>query len=339
VHAVLGAERGEAFCAAYGVSAAGNFEHGTTQLVDAARRPRALFAAEREALREARSARVPPGTDRKRVASWNGWTIAGLARAGALLGDEAMLRDAAAGADFVLARMRDPQGRLFHVYDEGRPRVLGFLEDSASLLEAVLELQRAGAGERFLAAASALAEDLVSRFWDEAEGELFLTPSDGEPLVHRPRAEPDGATPHAAGAAALALLRAAALAGRAEWARVAEHALRAQAFAMERMPEAYPTLARAAALAERGVAVAVIVGSAAHPATRALAERARRMLAPEDGVVAVEPGAAAPPGLDPSWIAGREASGGRPTAYLCRGASCSLPVTEPDELAALGAIP
>src|SRR5690606_990049 len=73
----LGGERGAAFAAAYGVTDAGNFEHGTSQLVDVARAPRARFAAEREALRAVRARRVAPGTDRKRVASWNAWTISG----------------------------------------------------------------------------------------------------------------------------------------------------------------------------------------------------------------------------------------------------------------------
>ena len=40
-----------------------------------------------------------------------------------------------------------------------------------------------------------------------AEADLFLTPSDGEPLVHRPRSDHDGATPHSTGVAVLGLLR------------------------------------------------------------------------------------------------------------------------------------
>jgi uncharacterized protein YyaL (SSP411 family) len=338
----LGAERAGAFAAAYGVTPAGNFEHGTSQLVDVARGPRARFAAEREALRAARARRVPPGTDRKRVASWNAWTISGLARAGSVLGDAAspdpgrpLLADAEAGAAFVLARMRDERGRLLHVHDEGRARVLGFLEDVAGMLEATLDLYRATAAPGWLAEALALAEDLVARFWDAGEAELFLTPADGERLVHRPRAEPDGATPHSAGAAALGLLRAAALAGRRDWEQVVERTLRAHAFPIERAPEAYPTLARAAALAERGVSVAVVVGQDEDPATRALASRARRVLAPEDAVVVVAPGASPPPGLDPAWLAGRSPAGGRATAWVCRGTSCSLPVHDPAAIAPL----
>jgi hypothetical protein len=45
IEAVLGAERGAAFCAAYGVTERGNFEGGTTVLADVAREPRERFAA------------------------------------------------------------------------------------------------------------------------------------------------------------------------------------------------------------------------------------------------------------------------------------------------------
>jgi uncharacterized protein YyaL (SSP411 family) len=270
------------------------------------------------------------------VASWNAWTVSGLARAGSLLGDATMLADAADTAAFVLDRMRDDHGRLLHVHDEGRARVLGFLEDVAGMLEATLDLYRALSGspdaERWLAEAGGLAEDVVTRFWDAGEQEIFLTPADGERLVQRPRAEPDGATPHAAGQAALGLVRAAALAGRPEWERVAASALRAQAFPMERLPEAYPTLARAAALLERGVSLALVRGFPDDPATSALAARARHALAPEDAVVVLAPGAPAPPGLDPTWVTGREAPGGRATAWVCRGTTCSLPVHDPEAL-------
>src|SRR5690606_11023707 len=200
---------------------------------------------------------------------------------------------------------------------------------------ATLDLYRATGEPRWLTEALALAEDVVARFWDAEEAELFLTPSDGERLVHRPRAEPDGATPHSAGAAALGLLRAAALAGRRDWEQIVERALRAHAFAIERMPHGYPTLARAAALAERGVSVAVVVGAPQDPATAALAAQARRALAPEDAVVVVAPGAPAPAGLDPSWLAGRTPADEHATAWVCRGTTCSLPVTDPDALAAL----
>jgi hypothetical protein len=333
VEAALGAEAGESFCRAYGVSARGNFEHATSVLADVAREPRARHAEARATLLGVRARRVPPATDRKRVAAWNALAISGLARAGSMIDDDTMLADAVAAAHFVDARMRDGAGRLARVWNDGRASVPAFLDDLACWLEATLDLHRAGAGERWLDVALAAADDIAARFFDAAEGDLFLTPCDGEPLVHRPRSDHDGATPHSTGLAVLGLLRSADLAGRSDLLAIAERVIETHAFALERAPHAFPTLARAVLAAARGLCVAVIVGAPEDPATRALARRARRVLGPTDAVVVVAPGAATPAGLAASWLAGREPQDGRPTAWICRGVTCSLPVVEPDQLA------
>ena len=332
IEAVLGAERAGPFCEAYGVTERGNFEHGTTHLNDVGDAPRERFAEERSALYRARADRIAPGTDEKRVVSWNALTVSGLARAGCVFGEAAWIERAAAAADVLLERLRDADGRLLRIFNAGRAHTTGFLDDHAALLEACLDLHRAGAGDRFLAAARALADAIVARFFDDAEGDLFLTPCDGETLAHRPRSDHDGAMPHSPGLATLGLLRIAALAeGGDRFRQVAERVLASHAFLLARAPEAYPTLTRAAAVAERGIAVAVILGAAGAD-TDALAARARAVLAPEDAVV-VTPGPC-PPGIDPHWLLGREARDGRATAYVCRGHTCSLPIIDPAALAA-----
>jgi uncharacterized protein len=88
-------------------------------------------------------------------------------------------------------------------------------------------------------------------------------------------------------------------------------------------------------MASRGLSVAVIVG-ADDAARAALAARARRVLAPEDLVVVAAPGERVPD-VDPDWLRGRDPAGGRATAWVCRGVTCSLPAQHPDELAPQGA--
>jgi uncharacterized protein YyaL (SSP411 family) len=330
IDAVLGSD-GDAFSRAYGVSERGNFEGGTTVLADNAREPRERFRAERQALAAARAQRIAPGTDTKRVAAWNGLAISGLARAGSLMGDDVSLAAARAAAEFVWDHMRDSDGRLMRVWNRGGAHVRAFLDDHAALLEGCLDLHRAGAGDRFLARALALADAIAAHFFDEAEGDLFLTPDDGERLVHRPRSDHDGATPHSTGLAALGLLRTATLCGRSDLRAIADRVLETHAYALDRMPEAHPTLARAALAAERGLSVAVIVGDAD---TDALASQARRLLGPDDGIVVTAPGRA-PEGIDPSWLLGRDPIDGSATAWVCHGVHCSLPVTRPDQLAPL----
>jgi uncharacterized protein YyaL (SSP411 family) len=337
VREALGDADAESFCRAYDVSERGNFEGGRSVLRGVTDAPRDEFAAQRASLLAARAARVAPDTDRKRVAAWNGLAISGLARAGGVLGDPALIDAAAAAFDFAHSRMLDAHGRLQRIFDEAGARVPAFLDDLACMLEAALDLYRARAEDRYLEAAVELASDIALRFFDADEGDLFLTPVDAEPLVHRPRSDHDGATPHSTGLATQGLVRCAALSGREDLRRVADRVLRTHAYPLERAPAAYPTLLRAAWFAERGISVAVVVGKPQAPETQALAQRARRVLPPEVGVVVIAPGAAPPPLLDPAWVVGRDAVDGRATAYVCRGTECSLPVTDPDSLVPLDA--
>lgn len=280
----------------------------------------------------ARAERICPETDRKRVTAWNGLTISGLAYAGGVLDDPLLVDAGREAADFVLRDLRDRDGRLLRVFAEGTAKVPAFLDDVAAMLSACLDLYRAGAGDAYLGQALLLADELVARFFDPEEGDLFLAPSDGERLPYRPRSDHDGATPNSTGLAVLGLLRAASLSGRQDLRAPAVQVIRQYAFVLEKTPAAYPTLLRAAAWAERGLSAAVVVGAADDEGTHALAVRARRVLAPEEAVVVVSHASSAPSDLDPSWLQDRNALEGRATAYVCRGVSCSLPIHDPDAL-------
>jgi uncharacterized protein YyaL (SSP411 family) len=329
VEAVLGAERGRTFCDAYAVSAAGNFE-GKSVLWDLALGEHEALASERAALFGARAKRIPPATDRKRVTAWNAFTASGLAYAGSVFDAPELVAEARDVVRFLDEQLRDGDGRRLRVFAEGRAHIPAFLDDFAALLAARLDLLRAGGDGGDLAAALELALEIQARFFEADEGDFFLTPSDGEPLAHRPRSDHDGATPHSAGLAVLGLLRVAALTGRNDLRATADHVLRSHAPFLERAPHAFPTMLRAAHRAEAGLSGAVVVGEAGHAATEALALKARRVLGPDEAVLIV-PRQGGFAGLDPSWLSGRQ-DVARATAYVCHGTTCSLPVTDPADL-------
>jgi uncharacterized protein YyaL (SSP411 family) len=332
IEAVLGAEDGAAFCDAYGVVPGGNFERTGSSVLShgmAGSRPR--FAAARARLLAAREVRVRPATDRKQIASWIGYAIGGLATAGASCAREDWVAAAARAADFVLERLVDPARGLLRVWDGERARIPAFLDDHASLLNAFLDLHRAGAGERYAVGALGLAEAIRERFYAPESRQLFFTPADGGSLVVRPRSDPDGATPAAMGLAVLGLVRLAELSGRRDLREVATDVIEGEAALLLRAPYAAPTLARAAALLEAGLGVGLILGEPGDRATQELAQRARTLLGPEDAVVVAPPGRP-PPWLAPELLEGRGLVDARPTAYLCRGRSCSLPACDPESL-------
>ena len=221
---------------------------------------------------------------------------------------------------------------LLRVYEAGEAKIPAFLDDHAALLQALLDLHRAGAGDpRYVEAALVVADELRARFFDPRTRELFFTPGGDPTLVLRPASDSDGATPAASGLAVLALVRLVALTGRPELAEIVDAVLEREGPVASRAPMYLPTLVRAAALREAEPGVALVLGDPADPKTRALAVRARALLGPEDAVVVVAP-AATPKWLAPELLEGRELRGGAPTAYVCRGRTCSLPATEPGEL-------
>ncbi len=217
-----------------GVSAAGNFSdphHPQRGLNVLTARGPAPTAEERRRIRQklmrARSERVRPGLDDKRLTAWNALMIAALAETGAALSGglpegvqgpsgEELLACAGACAEFLLEQMRDEQGRLLRTYNDGRAKIPAYLEDHAYLLEALIVLFEASCEERWFIDALAVADAMIARFADEQGGGFFTTAADGEQLIARRKDLEDSPTPAGSSSAAAGLLRLAQLTGSAE---------------------------------------------------------------------------------------------------------------------------
>lgn len=322
--------------AAFGVTEAGTFEHGTSVLA----RARVGSAYEEAELVElaaklfaARQQRVRPGTDDKVLASWNGLAISGLLAAWRAIGYAPALAVARRAAAHVRAAMWDG-AELARVWGHGRARLGGTLEDYAYCALAMLELAEAelasgqeGAASEAWQLGATLVAELQRRFVEERDGALvfFLAPAGESLLVHRPESHHDGAMPSAAAVAIEALLRVGLIAGDEAALALAERALR------ERLggePEAV-ALTRGRFLAaldfylhhqlvvvsegSGGEALRLAVGRAAVPNARLLG-----------------------PWASESHRAGKRASAaGLAQAYVCRGATCSAPVAEAEALVAV----
>ncbi len=333
VEAVLGPEDGAAFCDAYGVVPGGTFERTGKSVLEhslAVERPR--FAESRARLLAARSERIAPATDRKHVTSWIAYTAGGIATCAAAFDRADWLAAACRAADFLLERMRDPERGLLRIWDGKTASVPAFLDDHAALLCALLDLQRAGADDRYLDEALEVAAAIRTGFFSPEKADLFFAREGDATLVYRPSSDSDGATPAANGLATLGLVRLAELTGRAELRKLVDAVLETQGPMAQHLPAAAPTLLRAGALRETGLGLALVLGDPDDPRTLALARRGRELLTSEDAVVIAHPGN--PPGwLAPEWLEGRDLVDGAPTAYLCLGRVCSLPATSADELA------
>jgi uncharacterized protein len=327
LRAVLG-ERAEAIVQYYGVSEAGNFEgRNVLHLAGGAAAPEPDGLAEaRRALYEARSQRPRPGLDDKRLTSWNALAIAALADAGAVLGREDYLEAARACADFVLEALQDDEGRLLRSFKDGEGRLNGYLEDHAFLLEALLTLYEATFQAFWFERARALADTTIARFGDPERGGFFSTSSDHEALIARRKEIGDHPIPSGNSAAALGLLRLAALTGDRSYEGQAIGILRLFAKAAPRQPDAFAHLLRGLDFHLHPTKEVALVGEDLDELAAVVRARHRPHLV----LAAGPPGSTVPP-----LLKAREPIDGRPAAYVCEHFSCQAPVTDPQQLAQL----
>jgi uncharacterized protein YyaL (SSP411 family) len=301
------------------------FEHG---LILEARGPEPsaeVLAEIRHRLLEARSERVRPGLDDKRLTAWNALMIVALAETGAVLGRPDYLQAAVDCANFVLTELRDPDGRLLRTWKDGRGRLDAYLEDHAFLLEAVISLYEATGDPGWYGEASALADVMIERFADPERGGFYTTAVDHEPLAARRKDLEDSPIPSGNSAAAMGLLRLALLSGEGKYERHALGVLRLLFPLAARHPQAFGHLLQAADFYLAPVKEVAIVGP--QPEADALLRVVREAYRPHlvlasgraDGVPLLE---------------GREPVDGHAAAYVCEHFVCQTPVTAPDDLAA-----
>ncbi len=348
----------ELFAAAYGVTDAGNWE-GTTILsrVRGSAELAARFgvstaevdgrlAEARRVLFAARTDRARPARDDKALAAWNGLAIGAFADAAATFQepDATVYREVAErAAASVLDGLLGPDGRLRRSWKDGRATADGVLEDHAHLADGLLALYEATFDERWFVAGRALADQVLARFADPAGG-FFDTADDAESLITRPKDLQDNALPSGGAMAATVLLRLAALTGEERYREAADRAIRGVIETAPHHPTFFGQWLVAMDLATRPIVEVAIVGRPGDPATDALLEVARAGL-PTHRVLALAPGGPVGPGVPAAvptavpLLADRIAIDGRPTAYVCRGFICRLPVTDPGALAALLAEP
>jgi len=309
----------------YGVTDAGNFEGANILHLAAgadSEPPIGLDDA-RAVLYDARSKRVWPGLDDKRLASWNALMISALADAGAVLGREDYLEAASSAAEFVLKEMRDADGRLLRTYKDGRAHLNAYLEDHAYLLEALLALYGATFEAHWFTEAVAVAETMIERFSDSERGGFFTTSSDHEELIARRKDLGDHPIPAANASAALGLLRLGALSGEGRYLSAAEGVLRLFVPAAVQHPDGFGHLLQALDLFLTRSREVALVGDDLAALRSVVRSRFRPRVAVAGGPEGTE---------TPELMQGRTQVDGSPAAYVCENFSCKMPVTEPEEL-------
>ncbi len=356
IEQVLGPEEADRVQRFYGVTPAGNFEHGTTILsiqdpLDAfARRDglspedlRRRMSSARAKLLAARGRRQRPHLDDKILTDWNGLMIGALAYGSRVLDEPRYAEAAREAARFLLERMQDQgrpfdsaQGTLLHRYRDGEAGIPAFLDDYAFLAWGLTDLYETTFETRWLAEAVRLTKEMVRLFWDDTSGGCFFSGERNEPLIARTKELYDGAIPSGNSVAALNLVRLGTLTTDRDLQGYAERQLMAFSGQAHQSPTAFPQLLIAVDFWLGPSQEIVVAGDPQAADTRAMVRAVHERFLPR-AVLALHPANDAAGEIEAliPFIQAQRPLDGKATAYVCEHYVCNFPTTDVAKMVSL----
>jgi hypothetical protein len=283
---------------------------------------------------EAREKRIHPYKDDKVLTDWNGLMIAALAKTGYVLNNPKYTAAASKAAEFILQNLTAANGRLLKRYRKGKSGLAAHLNDYAFMVWGLLELYQATYDTNYLKHAINLNEKMLTHFWDQSNGGLYVTADDSEQLLVRSKEIYDGAIPSGNSVAAYNLLRLAHMTGKTDYMQKAEDIIIAFSDQVKQYPAGHSQLMVALEYALNPNYEVVIVGDPQKEDTRLMLAALRRPFIPEKVVLfrtADENTAGAISEIAP-YTRSMTARNGQATAYVCQEFACKLPTTSIEQM-------
>ncbi len=281
-----------------------------------------------------RASRPAPLRDDKVIAAWNGLALSAFAKGGFVLKRPDYVARATKLAEFLLAKMRRPDGRMFRTYRDGTPAHHAVLEDYAFVIQGLLDLHEADGDPRWISEALSL-QQIVERHYMDPKGGYYASADDGESLLVRPKPDYDGAEPSGNSITALNLLRLHELTSDDRFRVAADAVFKAQAASLRRRSAGVPALLSSLDFRrDRAYEVFLVGEEGADGDLTPLEDVLRETFVPnrvlvrwrasdEARVAKVIPGAE-----------GKRARDGKATAYVCERGVCQAPTSDPSQLRA-----
>ena len=270
-------------------------------------------------LLELRAQRIAPGRDDKILTAWNGLMIRGMAIAARHLDEPAWATSAERALDFIHSTLWK-DGRLLATCKDGRAHLNAYLDDYVYLIDGILELLQVRWRDGDLEFAIELAEVVLQHFPDEAGG-FFFTSDDHESLIQRPKPNHDDATPSGNGIAARVFGRLGHLLGETRYLEVAENTLKSIWAGIESMPHGHASLL--VALEEILYPGQTVIIRGTEPLISDWQQQATQTYAPRRFTLTIPARVQQLPGE----LSTRKAQSDV-VAYICRGNTCSAPLTD-----------
>ncbi|OYU94262.1 MAG: thioredoxin domain-containing protein [Bacteroidetes bacterium B1(2017)] len=189
-------DRAPLFCAYYSVEPSGNWEGenilyrtlSVSKMVELFNLSESKIESEIELCKKLllleRSKRIAPGLDDKLICSWNALMVKGYAQAYTYCGEEAYKIAAIHSIDYLLSWCLEGK-QVYRIQKDSTRSILGFAEDYACLIEALLAVFEATGLEKYAFIAKELMEECIHQFFDEATGLFFFSSAQQQVLITR----------------------------------------------------------------------------------------------------------------------------------------------------------
>ena len=276
-----------------------------------------------------REKRVHPLKDDKILVDWNGLTIASLARANQILGEQRFLKAAERSANFVLSQMRTDDNRLYHRYAKGEKAVLGFLDDYAFFVFGLIELYEACFDEKYLQASISLTKKMIEEFWDDKRGGFYLTSKNADSTIPRIKQTYDSAIPSGNSVALFNLLRLARLTSEISFEEYAEKLLKSFSYDIKGYPMGHTFMLSALNFALGPSVNVVLAGDLAGEDTQALLAALKKTYLPNMTIRFWRPDKA---NLFTESVVSYPKINGEATVYVCIDQTCMPPTNKIEEM-------
>ena len=333
------------FCEHYGVTQGGNFEgknilNVRVPIITLAKKYNKTSEQIAQILRDAsaklfaaREKRVKPGRDEKILTSWNGLMISGFARGYAVSGDIKYLQAAKNAVNFIENKLASNDGRLKRTFKDGQSKLNAYLEDYAFYVGGLLDLFAANSKQEYLDKSIRYTDFMLQHFWDDKEGNLFFTSDDHEQLISRTKNFYDLATPSGNSMAASNLLRLYHYTQNNSYLDRAVRIMKAGSQSAAENPFGFGQMLNSIYLyVKKPIEIAVFSSDDnSNTNNSSLVAWLNRQFLPGSIIARVHPSELAKLQYYP-FFKGREAEGGRETAFVCKDFTCSLPIRSIEEL-------
>ncbi|MBZ9636270.1 thioredoxin domain-containing protein [Clostridium sp. FP1] len=330
---VLGEQFYKTYCDHYDITGKGNFEgrnipnligmESSSKLNDELQQK---LEKMRQRLFGYRERRIHPYKDDKILTSWNGLMIAALAYGGRVFDNSSYIKQAQKAMDFILSNMINEKGRLMARYRDGEIAHLGYLEDYAFTVSALIELYEATFNVKYLIKALELNDNMLKLFKDEDQGGLFLYGIDGEELIVRPKDIYDGAVPSGNSVATLNMLRLARLTANNELRNEADRQFEVFASKVKTIESAHAYFMTALLYSRVPGKDIIVAGKEEDVETKAMIKEINSNYLPFATVV-LNTGDDRLNSINPE-IKAHIPLQGKTTAYVCENFSCTEPITD-----------